>query len=431
MKAIPLGLISSIIFSIVLAEKHSDLEFTAGCFPLYRKKTKKNDKIDEPVEDTGYDPDIPDLQFIDEYYPTVMEICKIPKPIVGELFTSEDDDTTVDEATGFLRRKYDPLRIGRYFRPYEEAFEYRNSYIFIPFKDIHHYNEMVACGKALFHSAPPKIPEKQELLKKRELSEKQELLAEEKLDEVASHRGDGKNEEICEQSNLLLCTNPKEAVEAEKLMNEAITHLEHHATDKDGYEFCKRYDFYSMVLYKKKHEGHIVQKINLKYYTFDKYNDTINEVWYPGRGNSCNDRFVKRKIARMYNPNLVIIQQRYKDSAFGRWKYFYALAAKFEISNKKTIIVMTSANINDHNPSGKEYKNTIIENANSFKIDIDSEDDIRSGKLKKTFVNIAGYIIEKKLGYVDVTYVESIDGHSFTYLKRVIMNGLSCFFPVN
>lgn len=38
---------------------------------------------------------------------------------------------------------------------------------------------------------------------------------------------------------------------------------------------------------------------------------------------------------------------------------------------------MTTPNINDHNPSKKIYKNKIIENANLFKTDIDSEEDIR------------------------------------------------------
>lgn len=69
---------------------------------------------------------------------------------------------------------------------------------------------------------------------------------------------------------------------------------------------------------------------------------------------------------------------------------------------------MTSANIIDHHPSKKEYKNTIIENANLFTTEVDSEDDIRKGKLKKLFVNIAGYLIEKKNTYVYVTYVESV-----------------------
>ncbi|SCL91802.1 hypothetical protein PCHAJ_000532600, partial [Plasmodium chabaudi chabaudi] len=78
-------------------------------------------------------------------------------------------------------------------------------------------------------------------------------------------------------------------------------------------------------------------------------------------------------------------------------------------SEDTTIIVMASGNINDHNPSNKEYKNTIVESANLFKIDIDSEDDIRKGKLKKVFVNIAGHFIHKSTLRVDVTNIESIN----------------------
>ncbi|EUD71204.1 hypothetical protein YYG_03837 [Plasmodium vinckei petteri] len=168
MKAISLGLISSIIFSIVLAKNSSDSESPTGCFPFCRKKTKKSRKTtDEPVkEEKPFDPDLPDLQFIDEYTPTVIEICNVHQPRLNDPFTSETDDTTVDKVTGFLRRKYDPLRTGCYFRSYEEAFESRNSYILIHFKDIDEYNERVACNKALYHHPPPKVPEKQELPKK-------------------------------------------------------------------------------------------------------------------------------------------------------------------------------------------------------------------------------------------------------------------------
>ncbi|KEG00173.1 hypothetical protein YYE_04978 [Plasmodium vinckei vinckei] len=69
---------------------------------------------------------------------------------------------------------------------------------------------------------------------------------------------------------------------------------------------------------------------------------------------------------------------------------------------------MSSGNINDHNPSKKAYQNTFIKKANSFTTDIDSEEDIRKGKLKKTFVNIAGYLIEKSKWHVDIAYVESV-----------------------
>ncbi|KEG00592.1 fam-a protein, fragment [Plasmodium vinckei vinckei] len=62
-------------------------------------------------------------------------------------------------------------------------------------------------------------------------------------------------------------------------------------------------------------------------------------------------------------------------------------------------------NINDHSSKNtKSFQNAIIENANLFKTDIDSEDDIRNGKSKKTLTNIAGYIIEKKDRYVDSSY---------------------------
>ncbi|SCM24186.1 hypothetical protein PCHAJ_000306000, partial [Plasmodium chabaudi chabaudi] len=82
------------------------------------------------------------------------------------------------------------------------------------------------------------------------------------------------------------------------------------------------------------------------------------------------------------------------------------------ISEDRTIIAMTSANIIDHNSSEKEYKNKIIKSANLFTTEVDSEDDIKNGKLKKTFLNIGGYLIEKKDKYVDITYIESIDGDS-------------------
>ncbi|EAA18549.1 hypothetical protein YYC_00217 [Plasmodium yoelii 17X] len=215
------------------------------------------------------------------------------------------------------------------------------------------------------------------------------------------------SEKIYAQNKDRLCINPEETINAEELMNEAVTHLEYHATSNDGYKLCRKNPGNSMFFYKKKHQNHTdVKKIQFKFYDSDKYNEIINELWNPNRSNFFNNGYVK--ITRVYNPNLVMIQQRYKKKFGRRQKYFYALAKKVEISEDKAIIVMSSANINDHNPSNKEYKNTIIENANLFTTEIDSEDDIRKGKLKKTFVNIAGYLIEKGKRSVDVIYIESV-----------------------
>ncbi|CAD2112519.1 fam-a protein [Plasmodium vinckei] len=195
-------------------------------------------------------------------------------------------------------------------------------------------------------------------------------------------------------------------------MNEAVNALEHHATSKDGYKLYENHGGRNMSYYKKKHNGNTdVEKFTYKRSNPNKYNKVVGRLWDPDILNTIDHKSVKRKVARVYNPNLVIIQQRFKKWPWGRWKYFYALATKVEISENKTIIAMTSANINDHHPSDKEYKNTIIENANLFKTDIDSEEDIRKGTLEKAFVNIAGYLIEKKDNQVEIIYIESIDEH--------------------
>ncbi|CAD2100962.1 fam-a protein [Plasmodium vinckei petteri] len=232
------------------------------------------------------------------------------------------------------------------------------------------------------------------------------------------------SEEIYEKNKNLLCTDPKEIKNAEELMNEAVKHLERHATDMHDYEICKRFTDSDMNLYKKKHEGHTdVNKIDYTIYSCYDCNDIINEIWDPDTPNVFNKG--DTKIVRVYNPNLVMIQHRYEKKSIGRQKYFYALATKVQISKDTTIIAMTSANINDHNPSGKKYENNIVEKANSFTTDINSEEDIKKGELEKVFVNIAGYLIEKKNRCADVTYVESIDGHSS--IKRRPYPGLFCF----
>ncbi|EUD69577.1 hypothetical protein YYG_05209, partial [Plasmodium vinckei petteri] len=137
-------------------------------------------------------------------------------------------------------------------------------------------------------------------------------------------------EEIYEKNKELLCTNPNEITNAVKLMNEAATHLEHHATTEDCYELWKQNRYYNISFSIKKHGDGYVQRINLKYYHDHTYNEIVNMLWDPALANVFNPHFVKRKIARVYNPNLVIIRQRYKSRFGGPMKYFYALAAKID-----------------------------------------------------------------------------------------------------
>ncbi|CAD2100941.1 fam-a protein [Plasmodium vinckei] len=229
-------------------------------------------------------------------------------------------------------------------------------------------------------------------------------------------------EEVYEKNKHLLRTC-KHCVRAPDVMNDAVKQLEYHATSKDGYEVYAQNPSDSMSYYVKKFDGKTdILKVNLNIYASSQYNDIVNRLWDPNGPNFFNKGTAK--IVRVYNPNLVIIQQRYNKDSKGRQKYFYALVGKAEISKDKTIIAMTSANINDHNPSGKKYQNKIVQKANSFTTDINSEEDIKNGELEKVFVNIAGYLIEKKNRCADVTYVESIDGHSS--IKRRPYPGLFC-----
>ncbi|SCL90006.1 Acidic phosphoprotein precursor PCEMA1, putative, partial [Plasmodium chabaudi adami] len=91
------------------------------------------------------------------------------------------------------------------------------------------------------------------------------------------------------------------------------------------------------------------------------YNKVVADIWNPDIIKLVEYTYTKTKFVRVYNPNLVIIQQRFKKWPWSHEKYFYALAKKVQLSKYESIIVMTSANIIDHHPSDKEYKNTIIE----------------------------------------------------------------------
>ncbi|CAD2084040.1 fam-a protein [Plasmodium vinckei lentum] len=225
-------------------------------------------------------------------------------------------------------------------------------------------------------------------------------------------------EEVYEKNKHLLCTDPEEIKNAVKLMNEAVEALEYHATSENDYKSCRTDPSLRMSLYKKKHKDEAdIEKIQYTVYDIDKD---------PKHDSPFNNGSVK--IARVYDPSLVMIQQRYEKPSMGCQKYFYALVQKTQISEDKTIIVMTSANINDRYPSKDEYKNKIIENANSFKTEINSDEDIRKGKLKKAFVNIAGYIIHRRNTSVDVIYIESIDGHATIYQEFVIGKLFNYYF---
>ncbi|SCL90699.1 Acidic phosphoprotein precursor PCEMA1, putative [Plasmodium chabaudi adami] len=412
MKIISLGIIFSIIFSIVLSKNSSGSGSTMSFFSFLKKKTKKKHKIDKPVKvkcKEEFDPGLSDLKFIDEFDPMIMETYKGHQTELDESFISEANGAIVDKVAGFLRRKNESRRKGWYIRPYEEEYEDMIKSNFISLKNNYQYNQMNANKQSGVPPAVPKALEKQELAKEQKLTT---------INEGASFLGNGENEEIYEKNKHLLCINPEETAQAIKVMNEAVIKLEYYATRENDYESNEINSNASTDSCKEKREDNKgIIKSNFQIDDPNKYNKIINKLWDPDYPNSSDhpsssDPYeTKTKIVRVYSPNLVMIQRRFNNPFYGCQKYLYALATKVEISEDKTIIVMTSANINDHNSKNTiSYKNPIIESANLFEAEINSEEDIKSGKLIKSFINIAGHLIEKKDNCVNITYVLSING---------------------
>ncbi|SCN26572.1 fam-a protein [Plasmodium berghei] len=215
--------------------------------------------------------------------------------------------------------------------------------------------------------------------------------------------------ENCEQNDSLTCTDPEETQKATELMNEAVTALQKIAKNVDVCDHVNKQ--FDIDLYCKKHE----EDTEIAIFSFEikksnNYNEIINKVWSPNGIKSFDEYHIKEKIVRVYNPNLVMMQQR-RNSIVGPFKkYSYVLATKVEVSSDTTIIVFSSANINDYNSASRNtYTNTILKSANEFKTNVNSEEDIKDGKLKKFYINLYGYIIKKEERRIDVTYVYSIN----------------------
>ncbi|EAA17329.1 hypothetical protein [Plasmodium yoelii yoelii] len=106
----------------------------------------------------------------------------------------------------------------------------------------------------------------------------------------------------------------------------------------------------------------------------------------------------------------------FRQKSSSKETFFFSHSSKnenstlYSVSDDITIIVYTSSNTDDYNSVDKtEYVNPIVDSAHLVKPKIYSEKDIRDGELTKMFVNLSGYIIQKKKDCVDITYLDSID----------------------
>ncbi|CAD2092920.1 fam-a protein [Plasmodium vinckei lentum] len=210
----------------------------------------------------------------------------------------------------------------------------------------------------------------------------------------------------------LLNTSDNNNTKAVNRMKDAVKQLEYHATSKDGYESYLQRSGDDISYYVKKFDEKTdILKINLNIYASSQYDYIINRIWDPNSPNIFNKGTTQ--VLHVYNPNLVLIRQFCKEDSKHHRKYFYALVSKAEISEDKAIIAMTSVDVNEHQSKNRGlHNNPILGNEHSFVEFLNPKDYITIKKFAKVYVNLAGYLIEKKGDNLEITYIESIKGHS-------------------
>ncbi|KEG00220.1 hypothetical protein YYE_04928 [Plasmodium vinckei vinckei] len=217
-----------------------------------------------------------------------------------------------------------------------------------------------------------------------------------------------------EEHEQVLDIDPEETKQAENIMTEALAHIQYHAENTDDYYLYSKEDE-GAIIHFKKFNGTDIGKLELIIPNPDCYDDVVNMLWDLNGAKNFDDTFIKG-----------IIQQRHK-TFFRKWDgYYHALAGKAQLSEDTTAIILVSSNMNDHDhKNNKDYINPIVESANSFKPDIDSEEDIRNGKLSKTYINLVGFIIKQETDCIKITYLISIDTNTYFFIpSSIIRNGM-------
>ncbi|CAD2112682.1 fam-a protein [Plasmodium vinckei petteri] len=234
-----------------------------------------------------------------------------------------------------------------------------------------------------------------------------------------------------EKGKHQLPSNPEEAKQAEEVMADVLDIAQQLAEHTDDYKLYYKIDE-GAILYSKKVNNVKVGKLDLIIPNPDCYADVVNMIWDPNGAANFDDTFIKGSIPQIYNQNLLVIQQRY-ESIVGPWdRYYHALANKVELSEDKTAILLVSSDMNDHCGSSlKNYVNPIVQSANSFKPEIDSQKDIRNGKLYKMYINLVAFFIKKEFDCIKITYISSIDANPPWFVPRIAVRKMTSIKIIN
>ncbi|SCM12415.1 hypothetical protein PCHDK_000383600 [Plasmodium chabaudi adami] len=212
-----------------------------------------------------------------------------------------------------------------------------------------------------------------------------------------------------EESKQQLSADPKEAKQAVDMMTEALYLARKYAEHTDDYEpYSKEGE--DPILYFKRVNNTDIGKLEFAIPNADNYADIVNKLWDINSPKNFDDEFIGGYVSRIYDPNLAIVQQRYKSHLPSWQRCYHALANKVELSEDETAILLVSSDLNDHygDPYIK-YVNPIVESANSFKPDINFQEDIRKREIFKMFVNLVAFFIKKEVDCVKITHISSID----------------------
>ncbi|SCL91691.1 fam-a protein [Plasmodium chabaudi adami] len=224
-------------------------------------------------------------------------------------------------------------------------------------------------------------------------------------------------DEIYEKNKNRYLPDPGDENHAEEIMDEARTLFLQFVENESDFKIHGTYDDNTSI-YFMKYDDKYVGKIRTKIQCPHTYNEIVKILWDPNGEKEYNDDFISGKVGCAYNPNLLMIQQRYKNGIMERHDYLYAFASKYKVSNNTTMIVKASANIIDHNRNKKKNENLLIKSANSFKFEIDHDEDIITGHLNNVFVDLSGYIITKNNEYVEIIHIDSFHDNYLTASKQ-------------
>ncbi|VTZ69482.1 fam-a protein [Plasmodium chabaudi chabaudi] len=222
---------------------------------------------------------------------------------------------------------------------------------------------------------------------------------------------------IYEKNKHRYLPNPGDESHAEEIMNEARTLFLQFVENTSDFKIHGTYDDNTSI-YFMKYDDKYVGKIHTKIHCPYTYNEIVTTLWDPNGEKEYNDNFVSGNVGCAYNPNLLMIYQRYKNGVMGCHDYLYAFASKYKVSNNTTMIVKASANIIDHNRNKKKNENLLIKSANSFRFEIDHDEDVITGKLNNVFVDLSGYIITKNKEYVEIIHIDAFHDNYSSATKQ-------------